>query len=79
MQLDPFHIPHEPSVFHTDERTPNNEDEDLRSRVCGDFWCFGRGLWERVYDREGLSGESRRRRPREDLAFVMVNGAEEVK
>lgn len=37
------------------------------------------GLWERVYDREGLSSESSRRRPREDLVCVLGKGAEEVK
>lgn len=75
----PFQIPHAPSVFHSVESAASTEEEDLRSKVCGDCVLLGGvcGVWTRGIP-SGL-GEVRRRRPRDDRDGVWARGADDVK
>lgn len=66
MLLVPFQMPHAPSFCQSAERTAVKEEDDLRSRVCGDGLGFVeaplRGVFSEV---ESKSGESCRLRARD--------------
>lgn len=66
MLLVPFQVPQAPSVCQSVERTAVKEDDELRSRVCGDGLGFvDAALREPISEVESKPGESFRLRGRD--------------
>ena len=73
MLLVPFHTPQGPSTAQWEDSTANTEEDDLRSRIWGDWWGLdggGWGVWTR--GTPSGSGEPYRRRVRERRVGVGV-------